>query len=139
MKKFLFKPCAAKHKFLTAALFLSLLSGSLTGCGFASSNTAHLAETTAAFYDETATLEFSAGAGMPAGVSKSASVPFRSNDAGDSVEEAAVDTGEYQADSNTFLNESGSTELPQNVANTQEPAERKLIRNVNMKDRKSVV
>ena len=134
MKKYPFKTGEAKHKLLTAALFLSLLSSSLTACGSASrsaSNASYLTETAAASYDVAANSGFSGGAGMPAAFSKSEAASFRSNDAGDSVEEAAVDAGAYVADSDTFSNGSESTELPQNAA-AQDPTERKLIRNVNL-------
>ena len=135
MKKYPFKTGEAKHKLLTAALFLSLLSSSLTACGSASrsaSNASYLTETAAASYDVAANSGFSGGAGMPAAFSKSEAASFRSNDAGDSVEEAAVDAGAYVADSDTFSNGSESTELPQNAAAAQDPTERKLIRNVSM-------
>lgn len=135
MKKYPFKTGEAKHKLLTAALFLSLLSSSLTACGSASrsaSNASYLTETAAASYDVAANSGFSGGAGMPAAFSKSEAASFRSNDAGDSVEEAAVDAGAYVADSDTFSNGSESTELPQNAAAAQDPTERKLIRNVNL-------
>ena len=107
MKKYPFKTGEAKHKLLTAALFLSLLSSSLTACGSASrsaSNASYLTETAAASYDVAANSGFSGGAGMPAAFSKSEAASFRSNDAGDSVEEAAVDAGAYVADSDTFSN-----------------------------------